>query len=286
MAWQAKLAHYSCLSRLGQVPLIVVHEGDEQRLQDWGDITLSGGTILPARSYRVTSRGSDYACRNAAGTLLEASRVVGPEFHSLLLCDPDVVFVRRLRFAPKLSGAESGYLDYAEAPVRAAMRRLGISWPTHVPANGGSLCCGTPYLIPQDCARIVAETWLEAIDAFVPPRWEDNMYAFGLATLRLGLQLRRICLADTNYFPEAPVRAPIVHYCYDNHIWSKRKFASSRAARRVWTPPGGSRPGSILAEVFRQLTDAHRFYEQLGKPIDSRGGVAKHSIAAAPIESR
>lgn len=263
MAWQAKLAHYSCLSRLSQTPIIVVHQGDGRELQDWDDITRSGGTILQAPSYRVTSQGCDYACRNAAGTLLEAARVVGSEIESLLLCDPDVVFTRRIRFGPKLSGSESGYLDYTEAPVRAAMRRLGITPPTSEPANGGVLRCGTPYLIPRACARKLAEAWLEAIDAFVPPRWEDNMYAFGLAVLMLDLRLRRIPLADTNYDADAPVRAPVVHYCYDNPLWSKRRFASSRAARRVWTPPGGAQPGSILAEVFRQLTEADRFYRDI-----------------------
>jgi hypothetical protein len=270
MAWQAKLAHYSCLSRLGQAPLIVVHEGNGQGISDWRDINSSGGVVLSAPSYKLTRGGWNYACRNAAGTLLEAARVVGPEVHSLLLCDPDMVFVWRLRPGLNLAGAACGYMDYSEAPVRAAMRKLGVTLPRGVPVNGGSLCCGTPYLIPRECAAELALAWLEAIDAFDRPRWEDNMYAFGLAAIMLGLRLRRISMADTNYYPEAPVRASVVHYCYDNDLWSKRRFASRRAARRVWTPPAGAQPGTILAEVLRQLTEARRFYEQLGKPIASR----------------
>jgi hypothetical protein len=107
--------------------------------------------------------------------------------------------------------------------------------------------------------------WLDAIDAFVRPRWEDVMYAFGLAVLKLRLRLRRVRMADTNFDGDAPVRAPVVHYCYGSTRWSKRRFASTAAARHVWRPPSGAAPGSVLAEVLKQLDEARRFYagEQL-----------------------
>src|SRR4051794_26007215 len=88
MAWQCKLAHYSCLSRFGQAPVFIVHDAEEKDIPDWKEITATGGAIFKAPSYRQTSRGMDYACRNAAGTLLEAARVIGSETTSLLLCDP------------------------------------------------------------------------------------------------------------------------------------------------------------------------------------------------------
>ena len=260
MAWQAKLAHYSCLSRLGQAPIIVVHEGDGQEHQDFTDIHLTGGLTLPAPSYRVTSRGRNYAPRNTAGTLLEAAHVVAPNVDCLLLCDPDVVFVRPPEVGSTLAGAACGYMDYAEAPVRAAMKRLGIAPRRLGPPGGGRLRCGIPYVIPRAFAEPLALAWLDAIDAFVLPRWEDVMYAFGLAVLLLRLRLRRLPLADTNFDGDAPVNAPVVHYCYDTTLWSKRKFASSRAARRVWSPPAGAAPGSMLAEIFGQLAEARRFY--------------------------
>lgn len=265
LAWQAKLAHYSCVSRLGQTPLIVVHEGDGGGSRDWSDITAAGGTLLHAPSYRATPSGAKYACRNAAGTLLEAAGALGPDVQLLLLCDPDIVFARPFEVETELSGSSCEYLDYAQAPVRAAMRRLGITPPEEALADGGNLSCGTPYIIPRECARTLAGAWLKAIDAFGRPRWEDNMYAFGLAVLMLGLELIRIPLADTNYYPHATVQAPIVHYCYDNELWSKRQFASNIAANRVWTPPRGAVAGSVLAEVLQQLAEARSFFARLGE---------------------
>jgi hypothetical protein len=260
MAWQAKLAHYSCLSRLGQAPLVVVHERGYEEIPDLTDIVRTGGTVLHAPSYRTTSRGFRYSARNSAGTLLEAARATESGAEWLVLCDADVVFTRRTRFGRSLSGAACTYLDYNEGPVRAAMRRLGIS-ARDVARSGATLHCGIPYVIRRAQAAALARAWLEAIDAFVPPRWEDVMHAFGLAALGLGLRVRHNQLADTNYWPRAPVRAPIVHYCYDNAAWSKRRFASPRAARRVWAPPPGAQPGTVLGEVFRQLREAHVFFE-------------------------
>jgi hypothetical protein len=259
MAWQAKLAHYSCLSRLSQAPLVVVHARGQEELADLADITRTGGTLLAAPSYRMTSRGFRYAARNTAGTLLEAARVTRSTVEWLVLCDADIVFTRRTGFGRRLSGAHCTYLDYTEAPVRAAMRRLGIA-PREIGRLGENLNCAIPYVIPRAQAATLARVWLDAIDAFVPPRWEDVMYAFGLAAVSLGLRLRRSRLADTNYDAHAPVRAPVVHYCYDNDVWSKRRFASPRAARRVWAPPTGAKPGTVLAEVFRQLREAHAFF--------------------------
>lgn len=270
MAWQAKLAHYSSVSRLGQAPLIVVHEAEGEDSRDWRDIATAGGTLLHAPSYRTTGGGVPYACRNAAGTLLEAAEVLGPEVELLLLCDPDIVFARPFQAHRGLAGSACEYLDYTGAPVRAAIERLGLTPSDEALAPEGPLACGTPYIIPRDCAKALAEAWLEAIDAFGDPRWEDNMYAFGLAVLMLNLDLIRIPLADTNYYPDAPVQAPIVHYCYDNDLWSKRKFITERSARRVWKPPRGAEPGSVLAEILQQLEQARSFYAPLERPQAQR----------------
>ncbi|MGH7509247.1 MAG: hypothetical protein ACREMZ_07225 [Gemmatimonadales bacterium] len=263
MAWQAKLAHYSCVTRLDHAPLVVVHHRDSRQLQDFNDIAAAGGWVLRVPSYRITNRGFDYVPRNCAGTLLEAARVVDPRIEWLILCDPDVVFARRPRFGRTLAAAQCGYLDYSEPPVREAMRRLGLA-PDAISPSDIELCCGIPYVIPRMLAEPLARSWLEAVDAFVPPRWEDLMYAFGIAVRMLDLRLRRTRMADTNYVPDAPVRAPVLHYCYDTQLWTKRRFGSSRAARRVWMPPPGAKPGTVLAEIFDQLREAHRFYSQVG----------------------
>jgi hypothetical protein len=259
MAWQAKLAHYSCRSRLGHVPLIVVHERGGTNLPDLDDITRTGGAVLRAPTYRWTSQGRAYSPRNSAGTLLEAARAVGAEVDTLVLCDPDVVFTRRVRFGRGISAARCGYLNHEEPEVRAAMRGLGMA-PSSLAPLGNSLNCGIPYVIPRAMAEPLARAWLDAVDAFETLRWEDLMHAFGLAVVMLGLPLRCRPLADTNYYPDAPVRAPVVHYCYGDERWSKRQFYTAEGAPRVWQADALSSPGSVLGEVLGQLREAARFY--------------------------
>ena len=105
------------------------------------------------------------------------------------------------------------------------------------------------------------------------------MHAFGLALLMLNLVVRRLTLADSNYSADVPVRAPVVHYCYDNALWSKRRFASSRTARRVWSPPPGAVPGSVLAAVLGQLAAARDFYasdEAMTRPGSNAGNPIRY----------
>lgn len=259
LAWQAKLAHYSCLTRLGQAPLIVAHERRAAWPADYDEITRTGGTVLPAPSYRRTARGFLYAARNSAGTLLEAARYLPRSVDTLILCDADVVFTRACRFPRTLSAAPCGYLDYTRPRVHAAMRRLGLPL-ARVRTYGTALHCGIPYVVPRRHAAELARVWLEASDAFAVPVWEDIMYAFGFAVALLGLPLRRINLAQTNFVAGAAVAAPAIHYCYDNRAWTKRRHASVRAAARVWTSRTRVRRGTVLGEVLGQLREAGRFY--------------------------
>ena len=59
MAWQAKLAHFSCLTRLGQAPLVVVHERDGAALPDLADIVRTGGDVLHALHRGLVSFDQD-----------------------------------------------------------------------------------------------------------------------------------------------------------------------------------------------------------------------------------
>ena len=257
MGWQAKLAHYSCVSRLGTAPIVVVHALGGRLRRDFVDIARAGGRVVPVPSYCLTLRGHSHLGRNAPGTLLEAARLVGVD-DRIVLCDPDLVFVRRPRFGWTLSGAEADYLDYEDPLVMAAARRLGIGADA-IAARGDSLRCGTPFVVPASLAEPLARAWMAALEAFWPLRWLDQMYAFGLATVLLGVRVRRSRFTVDNQHPHARLRVEVVHYCQDSALWSKRRFFRHRDAARVWSPPRG-RAGTVLGEVLRQLEEAGRYF--------------------------
>jgi hypothetical protein len=260
MAWQSKLFHFSCASRLQQTPLIIVHETDAQKLHtDFQEIMKVGGQVRRAPSYRWTTQGDQYAPRNTPGTLLHAAELCGESAAFIVLCDPDLLFVRLIEFPETLTGDFCSYIKYDLDCVEAARRTLDIS-REKLDEEQESLRCGVPYVIPVGVARRLAESWMEAIDAFPGRRWEDVMHAFGLAVVKLDLKVKLTHLAASNYWPDAILKTDAVHYCYGDERWSKRHYFSEEQARNVWHPDVESAPGTVLGEILSQVREAQMFY--------------------------
>ncbi len=262
-AWQAKLFCYSCLHHLQESPLIVVHESGRELHADYQSIIKAGGVVQSVPNYRITGHGDDYFPRNTAGTLLHAAEMCNAQNKFIVLCDPDMIFVRRPDFPSTLSGDFYAYMNYDREVVDLAAQAVGVTREM-IAAHGRELRCGVPYVIPVSEAGSLAELWLAAIDAFPPRRWEDNMYAFGLAVAKMDLKVTLTQLADHNYWPDSRVQREMIHYCYGDESWSKRDFLTEAEAQKVWEPPTISRDGTIAGEIFLQLREARKFYDRLG----------------------
>ena len=102
--------------------------------------------------------------------------------------------------------------------------------------------------------------WLKAVDAFSPRRWEDIMYAFGLAVVKLGLELNVTRLADHNYWPHEKLKAPMIHYAYGDERWTKRNYFRDEEIHDLWNPTIEAPEGTILGEILAQIREARDFY--------------------------
>ena len=107
LAWQAKLFHFSCVSRLNDSPIFIVHEHGSKWRRDFQELADAGAIVSRAPSYRITSNGDDYAPRNTAGTLLHAAELCSAKDEFIVLFDPDMIFVRQPNFSRNLSGAST-----------------------------------------------------------------------------------------------------------------------------------------------------------------------------------
>jgi hypothetical protein len=262
MAWQSKLFHFSSVSRLQQTPVIIVHETGAELHPGFQELMKVGGRVERAPSYKLTAKGDLYAPRNTPGSLMHAAETYASECDSLVLCDPDMIFVRPPEFPSTLSGDYCSYMNYDLDCVEVARQALSISREM-IDKQKEALRCGVPYLIPVDEARSLAEAWIEAIDAFPVRKWEDVMYAFGLAAVKLGLQVTLTRLAQSNYWPDANVGADVVHYCYGDETWSKRHYFREDQVGNVWQPRVESPAGTILGEILSQLREAEKFYSSV-----------------------
>jgi hypothetical protein len=260
MAWQCQLFHYSCLTRLNRVPTIFVHAAGRIWHPGFLEIIKAGGIVRPARNYAFTRGGDKYVLRNAPGTLLHAAGLFAHDDRFLVLCDPDMIFLREPEFPAALSFDAVDYLSYDRDDVRAVARRLGVALNTS-DERQRKLCGGVPHVIPTADARRLAELWLESIDAFPAKYWVAVMYALGLAVMKLGRDVTLTRHAILNYSSYAPADADMIHYCQGDEIWNKRRYRKEDAAR-VWGPTVAAPRGTVLGEILAQLVEAREFYRR------------------------
>ena len=259
IGWQCKLFYYSCVTRTRFLPLFIVHAMNHEWHPDFCELIKAGALVRAAPTYAQTPYDW-YPCRNAAGTLLHAAEVCDVD-DFLVLCDPDMIFVRQPAFPDSLAGNYYSYLNYSDKPrVRAVAKRLGVSWET-VMERHESLCWGVPHVIPAGQLRELANAWLETTDLFATPRlWEDVMYSLGLATLRLGVPITLMHSTAQDDVPDAPLICDMIHYCQANPLWDKRRFFYEEELPKVWHPEIQIERATILGELVTQIGEAREFY--------------------------
>lgn len=277
MAWQCKLFYFSCVTRLNQNPLIIVHETGQAWHPDFYDLAKAGCAIHRAPNYRTAANGDDLPGRNHPGSLIKAAETCDERNEFIVLCDPDLIFVRAADFLNCLSAEFSSFMDYDRDLVQEARRRFGIQ-RDELDAKKEKLTVAVPYVIPSALASEFGRIWLEAIDLFPSRQWENDqalkrpngspvytrrhvvMYAFGLTVVKLGLEIEVTQLMDHNYWPDEPVRAPMIHYAYGDERWNKRSYFTDEQASAVWDPETEAAEGTILFEVLSQLRQAGEFF--------------------------
>ena len=256
-AWQAKLFYFSCVTRLNHLPVIIVHAYGREWHPYFRELAGAGAIVRPAKNYSKSKEGR-YPPRNTAGTLLEAAKLCAPnEF--IVLCDPDMIFVRPPKFPSRLAGNHYSYMDYNSAEVLGASKRLKVD-RDKLQKQQRELCCGVPYVIPAGLAAPLAKIWLTAIDAFAPQSWIDVMHAFGLAAVKLDLRVKLIDVVDDNHRPHAKLQREMIHYAYGDKKWDKRQFFFDDEVREVWRPKVSGKNGTVMGEILAQISGANDFY--------------------------
>jgi len=262
MAWQCKLFYFSCVTRMNHQPVVIVHDSRPAWHPDFYELAKVGCAVYPAPNYRFDLHGNDYAGRNPPGSLLCAAELFRDQDVLIVLCDPDMVFIRRVEFPETLAGEFSSFMDYDRDFVNAVLPKLGIPREL-LDAQKHSLSVSVPYVVPSRIARAFGEAWMSIIELFDPRRWEDVMYAFGLTAVKLGLPVAVTNLVDHNYWPEEKVKASMIHYAYGDERWNKRDYSSNETNSAVWNPPQNYPPETILGELANQIKEAREFYRSV-----------------------
>ncbi len=287
MAWQAMLFHYTCVRVQKQNPVIVVHKGEEPLLPGFQRIVEAGGVVQTAPDYRSV-KGVNYPPRNTAGSL----RHVETDADYIVLCDPDVIFLRPLPLEElalsdrQISFDRLSYLNPDHPTFQPGLddvcRQVGV--PPQL-LREQQINGGIPHVVPIALQKALSDEWLSCIEMFpTVPAWQEvvagarsrgchegpqkewmsTMWAIVLALHRLELEPITTDLALLNWEGGAPLQQfdsqkhCLIHYCYGREGFDKHQFDGD-AADAVWRVPPDD--GTLNGAIRGQLRSAGGFYE-------------------------
>ena len=276
LAWQCMLFHHSCVTHLGKVPIIVVHGDDRPLVAGYHIMEKKGGIIQRLPSMRSVN-GIDYAARNVCASL----KGVKTSAENILLCDPDFVFLRPIDFskiAANLNGEainieQISYMtvgDHNRAILEAVCRK---AWISTSKLDDIKISGGTPYLVPTQLRRYLAREWATMTEDYLAASflhhgvnnsevWISVMWGFILAALRndIPITLTSMCVSNQAGVTSNINNRQIVHYCYGDDIFDKRRFTNEEAAlKTVWKTHASE--GTVNGAIAKALHEAAQFYD-------------------------
>lgn len=278
LAWQCMVFHHSCVTHLGKVPIIVVHGGNEPLVEGYRILQKHGGVIqrLPTLKF---AGAIEYAGRNVWATL----KGVKTSANSIVLCDPDMIFLRQVDFSEIAVALEGdgvsvdrvSYMtvgDHNRAILEKVSKSAWIdtSLLSEINTNGG-----VPYVIPTNLRRRVAREWAARTEDCLMASlkhhgemnsevWISVMWGFVFAALRNDIPMRitDLCATNGKFAEERPSvlsERAIVHYCYCDSYFDKKRFTGAEASRNpVWK--SSAPEGTINGAVTKAIREAARFY--------------------------
>lgn len=279
-AWQTQLLCVSAWRTLQQHPLVVVHGTNEPLRVEFQELRRRGCEVVHTASAAVTAKGIHYPPRNELGTLQMIGEI-GIKADAVLLCEPDMLFVRPFPLVASLSAEFYPYLDYRESRVVSVASRYGVG--NLVERLNLDRRVGAPYVIPTTAIGRLGRRWLEVLETFEDLHWIDMMYAFGIASAVEGADIRITHWMTDNYRPTRPIRH-LIHYCYGHDVWDKRHY--------MWSSPldlpdeslrCGVR-GTVLGEIVNQIREAKRVMATSSSGALSDGGTPGFAGPATDLQ--
>jgi peptidyl serine alpha-galactosyltransferase len=240
--WQADLLAYSHRRVAQPGPITRLLSGD-------GRPTAFAHTTFRAVPYSPHPvSGDDYAPYNKPSALLAWLRSAPPVDETVLLLDPDCVFVAPLDIEASRDEPIGQPLSYMHPDATVVAR--------HCRRPGSVRGIGIPIVIHRDDLSALAASWLEKTEAIRNDRlsrdlvgWVAEMWGYVFAAAELGLRHRRRALA--RFTTDDRTDLPLIHYCYTSiddtggWSWDKRSY---RPWRRV-DDPSSSTPRAAATVV-------------------------------------
>ncbi len=268
MWWQAEFLRYTYLTAGMEAELIAVVAATEEP-----EIEFSCNTVRVA-SYKDATANRPLLVLNKPGGIAEWAVLDGPRDETVLIVDPDSMFVRPVAdFGPLADGlAYSEEHDYMGVDIPG--NRIVIDRHCREELRAKVQPVGVYICINRGCLAELARRWLQkSIDIADDPvcrealggtGWLSDMWGYAIAAAELGIHhhLRGFSQVTGSHSLERP----ITHYCYPLLADPARRWTPETQIPLLWSK-WHYQPWSNPPHPAASCCEGANLLEQLGELV-------------------
>lgn len=266
--WQSELLAYT-YRKVGQPgPLTRLVSTNKEVKYPFSEKTFK------ATDYSIHPRSGDkYLAYNKPSALMEWLKQVKPKESTIVVIDPDCVFLSKYVGEVLPGKPKAAYYCYMEPG--GELGKLLIS--RHCRRNRELVqSVGIPVVIHRQDLEIVAPRWLEVTREIRDDKechnavgWIAEMFGYAIAAAEAGLKgdVKRLCV----FPPEDSVDAPFMHYCAASENEAEG-FMWHKGIYKPWEqppmpPPGSPKATLVLAQLLKEAADVYGNAAGVGVPV-------------------
>jgi hypothetical protein len=269
MWWQAELLQHTFVKTGMQAELTaLLAPGDEPK----NTYTCHAVRVS---SYKVWCTGSPLMVLNKPGGIAEWAALDGPRDETVLIVDPDSVFLRQVPDVGPIADGEAYSEEHDYMAVDVPANKLVIERHCKPSAQGAIQPVGIYILVNRGCLADLARLWLERSieiasdpvcrEALAGTGWLSDMWGYAIAAAELGI--RHHIRGFSQVTGSHSLERPITHYCYPlltdaaQRWWPETQIPLlwSKWHYQPWTVPPDPQAscceGVHLLERLRELVD-------------------------------
>lgn len=248
MWWQAEFLRYTYeLAGMEAELTAVVATTDEP------EIAFPCNTVRVA-NYKDSVPGTSLLVLNKPGGIAEWAALEGPPEETVLVVDPDSMFVRAITDPGPVSAGEAYSEEHDYMHVEIPGNRTVIERHCPKKLRGKVQPVGIYILINRGCLSELAKRWLEKSleigadpvcrEALSGTGWLSDMWGYAIAAAELGIHHHLRGFSQMT--GSDSLQNPIIHYCFPlmasrDDVWdvdTEKPVLWSKWSYRPWEEPG------------------------------------------------
>ncbi len=272
MWWQAELLHYTFVKAGMQACLtaLVAATGEQENAFTCNTLRVS--------NYKDKCSGQPLLCLNKPGGIAEWASLDGPADETVLIVDPDSVFLRQVPDVGPIPDGEAYSEEHEYMGVDIPANKLVIDRHCKPSFRAAVQPVGIYILINRAGRGELSRLWLQRSieivsdpvcrEALAGTGWLSDMWGYAIAAAELGI--RHHIRGFSQVTGSNSVERPIIHYCYPLLIEPAQRWAPDTQTAILWSKwhyqpwsappnPAASRgEGEILLQLLCELVDMKR----------------------------